>query len=93
MVQSLSVVEAMGLVFSFGKGENGDVTSWRFASGDYVVAATDVEGCMAETFTVADIEAVLQQLQRLLFRATVKQTVRLNWPLQVERACSGTAPV
>ena len=29
------------------------------APGDYVVAATDVEGCMAEaTFTVADIEAV-----------------------------------
>jgi hypothetical protein len=49
-----------GLVFSFNGGENGDVTSFGdLAPGDYIVAATDVEGCMAEvTFTVDDIEAV-----------------------------------
>ena len=49
-----------GLVFSFNEGENGDVTSFGdLAPGDYIVAATDVEGCMAEaTFTVDDIEAV-----------------------------------
>jgi len=49
-----------GLVFSFNGGENGDVTSFGdLTPGDYEVAATDVEGCMAAaTFTVADIEAV-----------------------------------
>ena len=49
-----------GLVFSFNGGEDGDVTSFGdLAPGDYVVVATDVEGCMAETtFTVEDIDAV-----------------------------------
>jgi len=49
-----------GLVFSFNGGEDGDVTSFGdLTPGDYVVVATDVEGCMAEvTFTVADIAAV-----------------------------------
>jgi hypothetical protein len=49
-----------GLVYSFNGGDNGDVTSFGdLAPGDYVVVATDVEGCMAETtFTVADIAAV-----------------------------------
>ena len=49
-----------GLVFSFNGGEDGDVTSFGdLAPGDYVVVATDVEGCMAEvTFTVGDVDAV-----------------------------------
>lgn len=49
-----------GLVFSFNGGEDGDVTSFGdLAPGDYMVVATDVEGCMAEaTFTVEDFDAV-----------------------------------
>jgi hypothetical protein len=49
-----------GLVFSFNGSEDGDVTSYGdLPSGDYLVVATDVEGCTSEvTFTVADIPAV-----------------------------------
>jgi hypothetical protein len=49
-----------GLVFSFNGGENDVVTSYGdLVPGDYVVVATDIEGCTAEaTFTVADIAAV-----------------------------------
>ena len=49
-----------GLVFSFNGEATGDTTSFGdLAPGDYLVIATDVEGCMMETtFTVEDIEEV-----------------------------------